>query len=352
MIRFNRALWLCAAASVVFAMGCGGNDTPDGGSGACTTDATCGSGKACHPILKTCVATCSGSSDCPSSEKTCAKIANSAASFCTCSTNELCAAAVGNNICNSATRQCSAKCTANSCPSGFTCNTTSGDCTAGGTDAGTDAGVACTDLGTCVYPEVCDFTASVCKAGATCNTAAVQPDTCGYAGYCTGAANCAQVEKATCSNFASTGNTPAVFNPKTSTGPIIYYVENDPSPPAASCFKGFFVHSFFLNAYSSTNWPAQLAAIPGGWYVDSTGNKLDITGGLPGSYYVPNGKEMRLRKYLCAKVSTSITAGFYFTGGNETCTASTGAVAGTTSCTSNAQCGTGSTCDMGTGICG
>lgn len=356
MTRIHRGLWLFAAASIVFAMGCGDNNSTDAGTGGCTTDAACGTGKVCHPILKACVSSCTGSTDCPAAEKKCAKFDDTAGTtaspgFCQCATDALCNNSVAGNICSSAIKQCAAKCTASSCPSGYTCNTTSGQCAGGGTDAGVmDAGTACNDIGICTYPEVCDFTASVCKPGATCNKLGVQPDTCGYAGYCTDNANCAQVPAPTCSNFGAGGLTP-VFNPKTSTGPIIYYVETDPAPPAASCFKGFYVHSFFLNAYRDTDWPAQLTSLPGAWYVTSTGIKLDITAGLPTGYYVPTGKTMRLRKYLCAKASSSINAGFFFTGGNEICAASAGWVAASTSCTANADCGTGSTCTTATGVC-
>jgi hypothetical protein len=363
----NRGLWLFAAASIAFAMGCGTTPTTDAGNG-CTTDATCGTGKVCHPVLKECVQSCTGSSDCPSAEKTCAKYDGTAATtaspgFCQCSTDALCNNSVAGNICSGATRQCSAKCVGvGGCPINYSCNSTSGQCvgagTDGGTDGGTDAGVMdagtpCSGLGTCVYPEVCDFTASAsaCKPSAACNMSGVQPDVCGYAGYCTGNSDCAQVLPATCSNFASTGATPAVFNPKTSTGPIIFYVENDASPPAASCFKGFFSHSFYINAYQDTNWPGVLTGVSGAWYVTTAGVKQDITAGLPGSYYVATGKTLRLRKYLCAKQSASLNAGFFFTGGNETCAASSGAVAGTTSCTSSAQCGGTSVCDTVTGIC-
>lgn len=356
MIGINRGLWLTAAAAMAFAVGCGDNNSGTDAGNGCSTDANCGTGKACHPVLKECVTTCTGSSDCPASEKTCDTVGGSTAKFCKCSTDALCNTSVAGNICSTATFQCTAKCTANTnCPSGYTCDTASGQCKGGSTDAGTDAGVdagtACTGLGTCAYPEVCDFTASVCKPGASCNMSDVQPSTCGYAGYCTANSNCAQVDAPTCANFSASGSNPAVFNPKTSTGPIIYYVETDTAPPAASCFKGFYVHSFYLNVYSSTDWPAQLTAMPGAWYVPTSGAKQDITAGLPGTYYVPNGKTLRLRKYLCAKQSTSFNAGFYYTGGNETCAATSGAVPGTTSCTSSAQCGSGSTCDTGTGTC-
>lgn len=309
MIRFNRALWLSAAASVVFAMGCGGDDTPDGGSGACSTDATCGSGKACHPILKTCVATCSGSSDCPSSEKTCAKIANSAASFCTCSTNELCAAAVGNNICNSATRQCSAKCTANSCPSGFTCNTTSGDCAAGGTDAGTDAGVT--------------------DAGVACTSTNFEPDVCGYANVCYTNNLCdAASNDTTCANIASS-NFPG-WNPASSTGPVIFNVTDDADVAAGCTGATDVAFTTTVYAYAGPNYtfPATIGAATQLTYYTSTGAVRPVNNVLVGStsnawsgYTIDNGgKNVSVKMTLCAPAgTTALTAGFAFSGGNAYC---------------------------------
>jgi hypothetical protein len=363
MTNLMRGSWL-AAAALVLAVGCGEFPGTDAGNG-CSTDANCGTGRVCHPVLKECVSSCTGGSDCPASAKTCARLDGQMVSattpgFCQCSTDAICnGGTAGSLVCSDLTKLCTAKCTSNAqCPSGATCETSTGQCRGGsGSDAGMDAGVmdagtACNGLGQCDYPEVCNFASGRCVAGASCNMSGVQPDTCGYAGYCTSNSNCAQVPAATCSNFAAGGATPATFNPTTSTGPIIYFVENDPSPPAASCFRGFFVHSFFINAYrTDADWPSQLSAIPGGWYVTSNGTKTDITAGLPGSYYTPTGRTMRLRKYLCAQQQASITAGFYFTGGNEYCVASSGAVAGTTRCDNSTQCGAGRTCNTGTGTC-
>ncbi len=305
MTRFNRGLWLSAAASVVFAMGCGGNDTPDAGTGACTTDATCGTGKGCHPVLKTCVSTCSGSSDCPSSEKTCAKIGSSAASFCTCSTNELCAAAVGANICNSATRQCTAKCTANSCPSGFTCNTTSGDCTAGGTDAGTDAGV--TDAGV-----ACDS-----------NT---QPGVCNYGGYCGSDNFCGVIANGTCSNVSGR---PA-WN-ASSTGPVIYLVTDEAVDDQTKCANfpdGGIPTPFTVSVYayagpSLGTFPAMKSNLPGFFYYTTGGTPNDIPLNYlqQANYTLYQTNQVMGAKFtLCGATGlSSIQTGFGFTNGNSAC---------------------------------
>lgn len=303
MTRFNRALWLSAAASVVFAFGCGPNDTPDGGSGSCTTDATCGTGKACHPVLKTCVSSCSGSSDCPSSEKTCAKINNSAASFCTCSTDQLCAAATTGNICNSATRQCTAKCTANSCPSGFTCDTASGNCTGGGTDGG----VPCTS--TNFEPDVCGY-AKVCYSNNKCDTAS---------------------NDLTCANIAAAinGGTYTAWNPSTSTGPVIYNVTDDTDVAAGCTGAGDVAFTTTVLAYAgTTNFDTNItAAIPLSYYT-STGAKRPINGVQVGNasnawshYTVSNsGKNAEVKMTLCAPAgTTTLTAGFAFSNGNAYC---------------------------------
>ncbi|MGV3623806.1 MAG: hypothetical protein ACO1OB_23520, partial [Archangium sp.] len=170
--------------TAAFAMGCGGGETPtDGGmTDGCTSDSQCSTGKACHPVLKQCVESCSDDNDCPASAKTCATVSSSSSRFCTCSSDLLCNGNVtGNLVCNSATKQCTAKCSANSCPSGFTCNATSGNCDSMMT---ADAGMECDNLNDCAFPEVCDFEAGRCKPGATCSGANPAPDTCGYAGYC------------------------------------------------------------------------------------------------------------------------------------------------------------------------
>ena len=360
MTRFNARLWLFAAVSVAdFGLACGDIGPNDGGSG-CTTDSSCGTGKMCHPLLKTCIPTCTGSGDCPSTAKTCRTFsgadpgdAGTALAFCQCATDALCGG--GNTVCMAATKTCENKCTASSCWGGATCNTTTGQWGSGGTDGGSDGGTAScgynpSTLCTVSPNTFCDWATLTCKAPATCSTANVQPDTCGYGGYCA-SGSCSQVRLPTCANFTPPGGKTPTWMPN-STGPIIYTIDPDSSPTTAYCFKGFFVTSMYLNAYrtDASNFPAQLTALGGIWYVDSNGNQQDLTAGLPGSAYVPNGKQMRLRAYLCAPTSASFNAGYYLTGGNEVCVATPAGTAGTTNCTTNAQCGS-KTCNTGTGTC-
>lgn len=302
MIYTNRGLWLAAAASIAFTMGCGGNDKPDGGTGSCTTDATCGTGKGCHPVLKTCVSTCTGATDCPSNEKTCAKINNSASSFCTCSTDALCANSNAGQICNAATSQCSAKCTATSCPSGFTCNMTSGQCTGGGMTM--DAGVSCTSTN----PE---------------------PDVCGYANVCYTNNRCDAAANDTCPNITMSTHTP--WNPSTSTGPVIYNVVDD-ADVAAGCpgASGDVAFTLTLYAYAGPNYtfPATIGAATQLTYYTSQGTARPINNVVVGSqtnawsHYIASnmGKNVEIKMTLCAPAgTTALTAGFAFSGGNAVC---------------------------------
>ena len=65
MTKLNSGLWLTAAVALALTVGCGDLTGSDGGSG-CTSDTSCSTGDMCHPVLKTCVPTCTGSGDCPS----------------------------------------------------------------------------------------------------------------------------------------------------------------------------------------------------------------------------------------------------------------------------------------------
>ena len=312
MIRNNRGLWLSAAATIAFALGCGEMSGTDAGN-TCSTDATCGSGKACHPVLKTCVKTCTGGSDCPSNEKTCAKINSSTASFCTCSTDALCGTG---NVCSAATFQCAAKCTATSCPSGFTCNATSGNCVGSAADGGSDAGM---DGGTTL------------DAGVACSTANNQPDTCGYPNGCFGTMTCDSLADMRCPNI-SAAITAGRFTAwsTTSTGSIIY-ANTELTGETAGCSGATDVpFTTTLYAYAGPNFtfPANITAWPGFKYFTSTGTAVDIPGNLVGNvtfsyagFVVSNaGKNAAITLTLCApQGTTALTAGFAFTGGKAYC---------------------------------
>ena len=133
------------------AMG-GGSGSTGGGGGTTPTCPNCGLGTVCHPVLNTCVSACTSASDCPAAQKTCTHFDGSAPTsnspgFCQCATDGLCAAAISGQICQGATKQCSAKCTSAGCPAGLTCQSSSGQCTQGG--AGTPPVIALTFPATC-----------------------------------------------------------------------------------------------------------------------------------------------------------------------------------------------------------
>ncbi len=307
MTRNNRALWLSAAATIAFTMSCGGNETPDGGTGSCTTDATCGTGKGCHPVLKTCVATCTGSSDCPSAEKTCAKINNSASSFCTCSTDALCAASTAGNICSAATSQCTAKCTSSaSCPNNGTCNTGTGQCSGGGTtDGGMDAGT--TDAG----------------MGNNCESSNNQPDVCGYGNACNESSDtpprefCGPIVNGTCSNVAGR---PAWSS--ASTGPVIFNVVDEADVQTDCTADNAFTMTVYAYAGPGMAFPAQKSALPGFFYYTTNGTQVDIpTNLLRQSNYTLFGTTVIGAKFtVCSSATSSIVVGVGFTNGNGFCT--------------------------------
>lgn len=310
MMGMNRGAVLAAAAAALFAVGCGTPTDMDAGT-SCTTDSNCGTGKGCHPVLKSCVTTCTSGSDCPASEKTCAKVGSSTATFCTCATDALCNTAVQGNVCNLATLQCGAKCTANSCPTGSTCNTTSGVCSAvGGSDGGTDGG---TDAG------------MMGDAGIACvNT--IQPGVCNYGGVCSANSVCEPIVDGTCANVAGRPAWTAA-----STGPVIYSIIDEAVDNQAACGNlpdGGMPTPFTLTvlAYTGSSlatFPAQKSNLPGFFYYTTNGTPNDIPSlYLQQSNYslFMNDTVMSARFTLCNPNGlTSIQAGFGFTNGNSYC---------------------------------
>lgn len=317
MTKMTRGFWLTAAASIAFAMGCGGGGgtTTDAGSG-CSNDAACGTGKVCHPVLKSCVASCTVGADCPASAKKCARMDGTTATaaapgFCQCETDQFCAAGTANQVCNQATLQCSDKCTSNlSCPTGSTCNATTGVCSAVAStgDAGSgDAGT--TDAGT---------TTDAGVAACNLDNSNTQPNTCGYGSFCTGTKVCQAASNGGCSNVT----THAAGWTSNSTGPVIYDVV-DETDVAADCTTG--------NAYTVTLWayqtggtfPAMKSDLPGFFYYNTSGNPTDIPTNLlrqSGYTLYQNGQVMSAKFTLCSTAaSQSIQAGFGFTNGNGVC---------------------------------
>jgi hypothetical protein len=307
--KISRGLWLSAAASIVFAMGCGGGgETPDSGSG-CANDAACGTGRVCHPVLKACVTSCTGASDCPAAEKTCARFDGTAATaatpgFCQCSTDALCGMSTMGNVCSTATKQCTAKCTSSaSCPTGFTCNATSGQCigTTMNTDAGTDGGMMNTD------------------AGVACNSANGQPDTCGYGNVCPTNNVCEAAPVGTCGNVS----THPAWAAGTGTGPVIYNVVDEATDVAADCTQDNpFTVTVFAYMPAGQTFPAMKSNLPGFYYYPTSGNRVDVPLNLlrQSNYTLyQNGQVMSAKFTLCSSATQSIVGGFGFTNGNAVC---------------------------------
>ena len=356
-MRINvRMLWLAGAALALaaFSQGCGSFlPEPDGGagggSGGCTADAQCSS-FVCNTSNNTCMTACSSQSSCTSTQQ-CARMDGTLVAdggtpgFCQCTAGNC-----GTQICQQyTTHLCGTGCagTSNPCPTGFSCEMSTGVCVPPNQDGG-----VCNDLDQCDPGKVCDFASGACRAAGSCSTSNPQPDTCGYAGYCA-AGTCAQVDKA-CGNFSA----PA-FNPRTSTGPVIWKVESVVAPHPDWCFKGLYVHSFFLTAYQSTDWPVA-AASPAFHLVNPAHQDINVTQSLTwaaDSYVVnaSNHKEVRVLHEGCAYTSTPLVEGYYFANGSEACTPASTPTAGTRACAANTDCNdpgsTAHTCNVGTGTC-
>jgi hypothetical protein len=307
MTTRTRGLLLAAAFATLFAMGCGDLNGSDGGTNTCSTDANCGDGKVCHPVLKECIPSCTAAADCPSTAKTCKRFDGSeptasSPGFCQCSTDALCnGGSSGSLVCSTATKRCENKCTSNSnCPSNFTCDTATGQCVAGGSDGGTDGGT---------------------DAGVTCNSNNSQPDVCGYGSVCTSSNTCeAIVDDRSCPNIANSGR-PAWTS--ASTGPVIFNVV-DEADIQTDC-SGTGVNAFTVTVYAyagpGQTFPANKSNLPGFYYYTSTGMAVDIpTNLLRQSNYTLYGNTVMGAKFtLCSTATSSIVAGFGFTNGNGVC---------------------------------
>jgi len=303
----TKTLWLAAAAAALFAMGCGETSGSDAGTDTCSSDANCATGKVCHPVLKECVTSCTGSADCPSSAKTCAKYdgtpgSTSAPGFCQCSTDQLCNdGSTGDRVCSTATKRCENKCTSSSmCPSGYTCNTGTGQCGMGGTDAGSDAGTG--------------------DAGITCNSTNAQPDTCGYGSACTSSNTCEAItDDRSCSNIANSGR-PAWSS--SSTGPVIFNVVDEADVAADCTADNPFTVTVYAYAAPGQTFPPNKSNLPGFFYYTSSGTAVDIPTNLlrTTGYTLYSGNTVMGAKFtLCSTATSSIVAGFGFTNGNGWC---------------------------------
>jgi hypothetical protein len=254
-----------------------------------TPGCSCTSTQVCHPVTNTCVDTCTSASTCPSASQSCTDLAGTTAKVCTCTSDNMCGLT---EVCQG-WGQCAAKCTGSaSCPSGYTCNSTTG---------------------VCALPNQND-------AGMTCNSSNQQPDNCGYGRVCQTSGACQDAQKGTCSNFSSTHST-ANWTPANGTGPVIYS-HTDEADENSLCTAGT-AFTVTLRAYTTGTFPAQKSNLPGFKYVTTTGTEIDIPSMLlqQANYTVSTDMKHATMKFtLCSTTAmNSIQAGFYFTGGNPYC---------------------------------
>lgn len=278
------------AASLLFTA-CGNlPNILDSGNGGCN----CSSSQVCHPVTNKCVATCMTAADCMSASQSCTALSGTSAKTCTCASDNMCGLT---EVCQGWS-MCDAKCTgSSSCPTGYDCDTVSGRCSEPGTDGGTDGGTSCVSSNQ-------------------------QPDNCGYGRVCQTSGACQDAQKGTCSNFPAAHST-ANWTPANGTGPVIYE-HVDVSPDSTTfCAMGSTSYTVTLRAYTTGTFPAQEANLPGFKYVTTTGTETDLPAGplLQSGYTVSTDmKHATMTFTLCSTTApTSITAGFYFTGGNPYC---------------------------------
>ncbi len=181
MKQFSKlSMYALTAALAGFMISACGED-PIPGDVTCATDSECGDGNICHPAAKQCVQSCTAGSDCPDSAKTCASFGGSAgatdggtagagsALFCQCSTTPLCGGAEGTSvICSTSFKICTVKCSTDSvCPSGYSCDTASGDCKVA--DCTTNANL-------CTAGQSCDAATKTCVTTQKCDPASSSID--------------------------------------------------------------------------------------------------------------------------------------------------------------------------------
>ncbi len=285
-----------------FMVGCGDDDN---GSATCTTNDDCAGSEICHPTAGVCVTTCTASTDCPESAKTCAPLGgsgpNATTSICQCSTDALCNggsdATSTDQVCSDLDNVCVTKCSSDSdCSTGRVCDTASGQCEEEETGP-----TSCTGTGK-----------SVCSYGEHCVSSACAA---------------APLAPTTCQNFPA--NDRPSWSAASSNGPVIYEVAGinyqvNSSFCAASAPDAFIVR---VRAYrTDADWPATRSGLSGFFYVTTQTTEFDVVGSgllVPNTGYnrnTSNPRDAEFQVYLCRPTgSQQIQVGFYFTGGNPVC---------------------------------
>lgn len=345
---------LAGAAAVAVFLACGGDGQTGGLT--CTTDGDCLAGEICHPEAGVCVQTCESGADCPDSAKNCDTIVGTSVDggtgqkICQCTTDQLCAggAAGTGAVCMEAFDVCMAACASNTdCPSGFECETSTGQCTAtgGGTcspactgdqvcDPNTNTCVAkCTFGAGCSGTQMCNLTTGVCEAAPACTASDPQPSGCQYGAECANS-NCQFVPDVTamnCTNFGSTTDPEAQaalnWTPDTGTGPVIWDATKESQDTtwcdaASATPKNVRVR---VKAYQGPNgtFPTTLGSLQGFFYVKVDGANQDATQLIrPTSGYTVtnNGKNAEFLLNFCIPASQNmLQIGLFFTNGNAFC---------------------------------
>lgn len=299
--KMSLMLTVLGAVGMMLA-GCGGGETK---SLTCSADTDCLESELCHPDAKVCVQKCTSSAECPDTAKTCDVVSTTnSQKICKCSTDALCNTGreTANLACSTTYNVCVPTCTTDTdCAAGQTCDTTTKQCKS--TTTTPPEGQACTGEG---------------------------QTTCGYGQFCS-SSKCTSVPTPTCANFdPSKGGKTPVFNPATSTGPIIYQItklyfrpETTADYPSPFCGTNDVV-KVQLKAYQSgTNtFPSSSTGLNGLFYVTVGGDETAASNLVrPSDYSVSaDKKQATINVSVCpAPGSTTISLGFYFTGGNEIC---------------------------------
>lgn len=201
-----------------------------------------------------------------------------------------------------------------------------------GTGAGADAGIACT-FGTCGGAGTCNPTTLTCELKG-CTEGTAQPDVCSYGQYCGGAgaaAACYDALAPSCTNFGASGHALS-WNQASSTGPIVYYVDKTTADTTWCTGSTPADISVMVSLYNkNSTFAATGAAFPAGalYYVRPDGVQCDVTncGGaalfrpLSGYSVSADRKELAIKMNFCGVSGSSLSVGFYYTGGNEYCVA-------------------------------
>ncbi|MGQ0507407.1 MAG: hypothetical protein ACT4TC_19035 [Myxococcaceae bacterium] len=335
---------LAFALAVVAGFGLTRCGTGLGGDGKCTVDTDCQTGEICHIGQQACVKSCAAQSECTQPNSCVTASWDAAKKFCGCTVNGHCGSS---EVCQLADSRCAAACsTADDC-NGRACN--SGQCAAAsGTDGGTGAcnwsncsnssfsmqatGRTCSASGTCGAGPACTGAGqSTCANNSYCASS-----TCGYPTYPTQTA---------CQNlYAGEHPNGPVWNPASSTGPVIYSITEDGHGPGlfgtstcpsnanidtsnCQCNPGDTQWNIRVLAYrNDTAWPQDRSGLSGFFYVPTNGVNRDILTSptllRPNSGYNPGptANHKVFNVYHCASnAANAFQPAYFFTGGNEVC---------------------------------